>query len=96
MVHFRFIQRGIIYCMLYALACFFIHFRVPALLYIARFLGGISTSLLYSVFEAWMVGEHCGRHGWSGALLSRHFSLLTFANFCAAAITGMVAEGVNY
>jgi len=31
---------------------------MPAIIAIGRILGGLSTSLLFSAFESWMVSEH--------------------------------------
>ncbi|CAG8688237.1 15479_t:CDS:2, partial [Dentiscutata heterogama] len=54
-------------------------------------LGGISTSLLFSVFEAWMVSEHFSR-GFSSSLLSDTFSKATFGNGLVAIFSGLFAN----
>jgi MFS family permease len=64
-----------------------------SVLMFGRLLGGIGTSLLFSVFEAWMVHEHKHRH-YPDALLSQTFSLATFGNGLAAIGAGIVASHV--
>ncbi|CAG8763882.1 30908_t:CDS:2 [Gigaspora margarita] len=54
-------------------------------------LGGISTSLLFSVFEAWMVSEHFSR-GFSSSSLSNTFSKATFGNGLVAIFSGLFAN----
>lgn len=45
------------YCLLYALSCAATLFPNREALFAGRMLGGISATLLYSVFEAWLVSE---------------------------------------
>lgn len=56
-----------------------------------RFLCGIATSLLFSVFEAWMVSEHNSR-GFDPSLLSDTFGLATVGNGIIAIVAGVCAE----
>jgi MFS family permease len=58
---------------------------------LGRFLSGVSTSLLFSVFEAWMVCEH-NKQGYDGTLLGDTFSYATFGNGLVAVIAGLVAN----
>ena len=60
-------------------------------LMLGRFLSGVSTSLLFSVFESWMVCEHM-KQGFDGALLGDTFSLATFGNGLVAVVAGLVAN----
>ncbi|RRT77548.1 hypothetical protein GW17_00018101 [Ensete ventricosum] len=46
------------YCITYILSCMTKHFPEYELLMVGRVLGGISTSLLLSAFESWLVAEH--------------------------------------
>mgnify|MGYP006176737381 CR=1 FL=1 len=46
---------------------------------LGRFLSGVSTSLLFSVFELWMVGEY-SKQGFDASLLSDTFACSTFVN----------------
>jgi len=63
-------------------------------LLVGRLLSGIATSLLFSVFEAWMIFEH-NQRGFASQLLSRTFSLAVFGNGVAAIIAGVVASFVT-
>ncbi|KZV67850.1 DUF791-domain-containing protein [Peniophora sp. CONT] len=48
----------LVYCVLYAGSCLLLQVPwVPAIL-LARIFGGISTSILFSVFESWLVSAH--------------------------------------
>lgn len=48
----------ILFCILYGICCFTKHFHNYYMLILGRVLGGISTSILFSCFEAWMVSHH--------------------------------------
>jgi len=58
---------------------------------LGRFLSGISTSLLFSVFESWMVCEHF-KNGFDSSLLGDTFSYATFGNGLVAVLAGLVAN----
>eukprot|EP00602_Paraphysomonas_sp_CaronLab_P009594 CAMPEP_0185020170 /NCGR_PEP_ID=MMETSP1103-20130426/2768_1 /TAXON_ID=36769 /ORGANISM="Paraphysomonas bandaiensis, Strain Caron Lab Isolate" /LENGTH=321 /DNA_ID=CAMNT_0027550905 /DNA_START=415 /DNA_END=1380 /DNA_ORIENTATION=- len=60
-------------------------------LMLGRFLSGIATSLLFSVFESWMVCEH-NKRGYDGHLLGDTFSYATFGNGLVAVVAGLVAN----
>lgn len=60
-------------------------------LFVGRVLGGISTSLLFSSFESWMVTEHRAR-GFSDAQLEKTFSLASVGSGLSAVIAGTVAQ----
>ena len=66
---------------------------VPSFFVLAlgRVFSGIATSLLYSVFEAWMVSEH-NKRGFAPELLSSTFSRATTFNGVVAVTAGLVAE----
>ncbi|KAI9338822.1 hypothetical protein BDR26DRAFT_803484 [Obelidium mucronatum] len=61
------------------------------ILAIGRILGGISTSLLLSIFEAWMVSEHFSR-GFNDTELSGTFAMATFTNGLIAILSGIIAN----
>ncbi|KAJ3208746.1 Molybdate-anion transporter [Entophlyctis luteolus] len=63
------------------------------LLAFGRVLGGVSTSLLFSVFEAWMVSEHYSR-GFADADLGATFATATFGNGVVAIASGVLANAV--
>lgn len=46
------------YCITYILSCITKHSPLYQVLMLGRILGGISTSLLFSAFESWLVAEH--------------------------------------
>ena len=62
-------------------------------------MGGISTSLLFSVFESWYVGQHLELK-LPSEWMSKTFATSTFANGLLAIGAGMVAnylaENLNY
>ena len=73
-------KRGcILYCVLEVLINAIEHSPDFKLLWVGRILGGISTSLLFSAFESWMVTAHKAR-GYSDELLRRTFSLMSVLN----------------
>ncbi|CAM9303879.1 unnamed protein product [Chrysoparadoxa australica] len=61
------------------------------ILLLGRIFCGVATSLLFSVFESWMVCEHT-KSEYPAALLSETFSLLTFWNGVVAVVAGLVAN----
>ncbi|KAG5186125.1 hypothetical protein JKP88DRAFT_269617 [Tribonema minus] len=67
------------------------HFPSMGLLLAGRVLGGISTSLLFTAFESWMVSEH-RRMGFPEAWLASTFSLATVGNGIVAIIAGIMAQ----
>ena len=66
-------------------------FNNYALLLIGRILSGFATSLLFSVFESWMVQEH-SRLGFSSSLLGDTFTIATFGNGIVAILAGLIAN----
>lgn len=67
------------------------HFKVFSILIIGRLLGGVATSLLFSVFDAWMVSEH-NKRGYDPEWLSETFSSASFGNSVVAILAGIVAQ----
>jgi MFS family permease len=69
---------AIIYCIAYIASCLTKHVRDYNVLLLGRLLGGIATSLLFSVLEAWMVAEHNLRsfdQAWMGDTFSKAMML---------------------
>jgi MFS family permease len=62
-----------------------------AMLMIGRLLGGLGTSLLYTVFESWMVAEH-NRRGYPNSLLDDTFAKSTLYNGLSAVAAGLIAQ----
>ncbi|KAF4659690.1 hypothetical protein FOZ61_004548 [Perkinsus olseni] len=81
----------LMYCILYALACLLYHSRHFYVLLLGRFLGGVSTSLLFSVFEAWMLEEHAVR-GFDAKSLNDTFAKATLGNGTAAIVAGVLSH----
>jgi MFS family permease len=81
----------IAYSVCYIIACFTKLVPEYWTLMLGRFLSGISTSLLFSVFESWMVSEH-HRQGYDSNLLGDTFTYATFGNGLVAVIAGLMAN----
>ena len=81
----------IVYSISYIIACLTKLVPVYWVLLVGRFLSGISTSLLFSVFESWMVCEH-NKLGFDDMQLGDTFTYATFGNGLAAVIAGLVAN----
>jgi len=81
----------ILYSVCYVSACFTKLVPDYWTLMLGRFLSGISTSLLFSVFESWMVCEH-NRQGYDGSLLGETFSYATLGNGLVAVVAGLIAN----
>jgi len=81
----------IAYCLCYIIACCTKLVPEYWTLMIGRFLSGVSTSLLFSVFESWMICEH-NKQGYESNLLNDTFALATFGNGLVAVIAGLVAN----
>lgn len=80
-----------VFGVMYALCCICQLFQNYGVNMFGRLLGGISTSLLFSVFEAWMVCEH-HRRGFHSDLLKETFALSTFFNGFVAVFAGILAH----
>jgi MFS family permease len=63
---------------------------MPVLL-LGRILGGLSTSLLFTAFESWMVSEH-RKQGFPEELLAGTFSIASAGNGLMAIIAGLLAQ----
>ena len=82
-----------VYCILYSLSCLTILSRDVRLLYVGRALGGISTTLLYTAFETWMIAEY-NRLGFghSDRALSSTYASVAILNRFIAMRSGVVAQ----
>ena len=81
------------FCLIYALSC--ILTTIPSLpcLLTGRVLGGVGTSLLFSVFESWMVADFRARYLESKGLdLGRTFGVMSTVNSVVAIGSGVVSE----
>jgi len=67
------------------------HFNDFKILWISRILGGISTCILFTGFEAWMMSEH-RRRGFPEAWAADTFGKASFINGLSAIIAGILAQ----
>eukprot|EP01083_Nonionella_stella_P025063 69048_1 len=85
----------ILFCIFYAICCLTKHFHEFNVLLIGRFLGGLSTSILFSCFEAWMVTTHHQR-GYPpnklGDTFEKAWSLNSFIAILAGLITSYAVQ----
>ena len=81
----------IVFCILKVIINLIEHIpSMPALLF-GRILGGLSTALLFTAFESWMVSEHRKR-GFDETLLSSTFSISSWGNGFVAIFAGFLAQ----
>mmetsp|Transcript_104244 Transcript_104244/g.290380 ORF Transcript_104244/g.290380 Transcript_104244/m.290380 type:complete len:482 (-) Transcript_104244:53-1498(-) len=80
-----------LYCLLYMVSCLTKHFNSFGVLMVGRITGGIATSLLYSVFDSWLVSE-LNEHGFGPEQLGGSFSLALFGNSLVAIAAGEVGQ----
>lgn len=83
----------LVFCATYALSCATKMFNSIFLLSFGRLLGGVSTSILFSVFESWMVSTAKSKNMPSseiGELLGR----CTLVNGLVASASGLISDGV--
>jgi MFS transporter, MFS domain-containing protein family, molybdate-anion transporter len=83
----------IVYAATYIFSCATKHSPRFGILMMGRLMAGISTSILFSAFESWLVSEH-NRRGYETSLLSETFSKAQFGNAVVAIIAGQVAGAV--
>lgn len=79
-----------LYCLIYSLSLILKLSSSFNVIILARFLGGISTSLLFSVFESWMINEH--NRNFNQAQLKNTFVKSTFLNGVSAITSGLIAN----
>ncbi|TAQ90290.1 hypothetical protein B7494_g1369 [Chlorociboria aeruginascens] len=83
----------LVFCTTYSMACF--STLVPNIfaLFLGRVFGGLSTSLMYSAFESWMVTEYHKKHlEQVGKSLSSMFGIMTTLNSIVAILSGVFSE----
>ncbi|KAF4628042.1 hypothetical protein G7Y89_g10112 [Cudoniella acicularis] len=84
------------FCVIYSLSCLTLLTDDISILFLGRMLGGVSTTLMYSVFESWMVTEYNFLFPDApGSTLSGMFSIMTTLNSVVAILAGIVAEWVT-
>lgn len=80
------------FCITYSLCCLTKLSSSYGVLMLGRLLGGISTSLLFSVFESWYVYEHVQKYDFPKEWISITFSQATFWNGILAINAGIAAN----
>lgn len=81
------------FCIIYSLSCTTLFTDNINILFLGRVLGGVSGTLLWSVFESWMVAEFNSlKLQDAEPILSGIFSTMTTANTCVAIAAGILAE----
>lgn len=83
------------FCVTYALSCVTKLSSEIVTLLVGRLLGGVATTLMYSVFESWMVTEYFSRSlDKSNMTLDSMFGLMTTLNGVVAIVSGVVGESI--
>lgn len=83
---------SIVFCLLYTVCCITKLSPNFFVLVCGRILGGISTSILFSVFESWYIHQHTVTWKYPLDWVSLTFSKATFFNGMLAIIAGIVAQ----
>lgn len=84
-------RSALLYCFLYIVSCLTKHVNQYWFLMFGRLTGGIATSLLFSVFESWLVCEHTSR-SYPQSLLGFTFTFMWALNYIVAVAAGVTAE----
>ena len=83
----------ILYCILYSVTCLTMLSDNLVVLFFGRLTGGICTTLLYSVFEAWMISEYHDQGVQGTDLdLSAIFGQMTVLSCVVAIASGIVGD----
>jgi len=80
----------ILFTVIYALSCCTKHFKNFHILMLGRLLGGVATSLLFSVFDAWLIRSHADAG--ISSYLGKSFSSAMYGNGIIAILSGIVAN----
>lgn len=85
----------IAYCICYGITCLAMLSHDLRILYIGRFFGGIATTLLFSVFEAWLITEyHASRLEDTKVSLGSIFANMTTISSVTAICCGVLGDGL--
>ncbi|KAH0290716.1 major facilitator superfamily transporter [Aureobasidium namibiae CBS 147.97] len=83
----------LLYCIIYSTACFTMLSDDLLVLFAGRACGGVSTTLLYSVFETWMIAEyHDQALDAYGLSLGSMFGKMTTLSGVVAIVSGVVGD----
>lgn len=84
----------LIFCVTYGSSCLSTLSNDLAMLFVGRALAGVSTTLLFSVFETWMVAEHHKRELSDCLSLGSMFSWSVTLSGLVAILAGMIGEAL--
>ncbi|EME43427.1 hypothetical protein DOTSEDRAFT_174270 [Dothistroma septosporum NZE10] len=82
------------FCVAYSLSCLSVLSNDINMLFVGRVLGGLSTTMLYSVFETWMIAEFHARRLCDSLRLRDMFSTSVTLSGIVAILAGVVGEAV--
>lgn len=83
----------LVYCLAYGICCLTMLSNNLPILFFGRACGGLSTTLLYSVFETWMMTEYHSRElDVAGLSLSNVFGRMTTLSSIVAIVSGVFGE----
>ncbi|KND89865.1 Molybdate-anion transporter [Tolypocladium ophioglossoides CBS 100239] len=83
------------YCILSAYSCVMIHCESLLLLFVGRVFGGMATTILFSVFEAWMIAEYHNLGLDDSVLpLNTVFRNMTLVSSIVAIISGVAGDAI--
>ena len=86
---------SLVFCVTYAVGCLTKISNDVTVLFIGRLLGGLSTTLLFSVFESWMVTEYLAQGlEQTSITLDSMFGVMATLNSIVAIFSGVVGEGL--
>lgn len=85
----------LIFAVVYLASCMTKHFKDYNMLMLGRLLGGVSTSLLFSVFEAWLIKAHSDAE-LPKQCLPKSFSWAAFGNSAVAILAGLIANHIAH
>ncbi|KAK3684624.1 hypothetical protein LTR37_020088 [Vermiconidia calcicola] len=84
----------LVFCFTYGLSCLSVLSSDLFVLFTGRALGGLSTTLLYSVFETWMIAEYHKRDLQGCVSLGSMFSTSVTLSGVVAILAGVIGEAI--
>lgn len=82
------------FCVTYGLSCLSVLSSDLFILFIGRALGGLSTTLLYSVFETWMIAEYHKRELSGSLSLGSMLQMAMTLSSVVAIVAGVIGEAI--
>ncbi len=80
----------VLFALIYIASCVTKHFKDFNILMLGRLLGGVATSLLFSVFDSWLIRSHSDAGVM--AFLSKSFASAQYGNSIVAIMAGLMAN----